>query len=153
MPLSCQSFQPLTSFPVRNQVRAVSSVNSGKFDCHVILRGGKSPNYDVTIAGLVNELNQNEVFQKLWLMLVMGTLTKNQKTNILLLTACVKESPLGIRVFGVMIESNIIAGRQDLGGVTEISKLEYGKSITDACISWLRPGILENLSVAVRERG
>ena len=52
-----------------------------------------------------------------------------------------------------MIESNIIAGRQDLGSVPEMSKLEYGKSITDACISWPETeGILENLSNAVRER-
>ena len=52
-----------------------------------------------------------------------------------------------------MIESNIIAGRQDLGSVTDISKLEYGKSITDACISWPETvGILESCPVSVKER-
>ena len=56
-------------------------------------------------------------------------------------------------IFGIMIESNIIAGRQDLGNVADISKLEYGKSITDACISWTETvGIIKNLSNAVKER-
>ena len=53
----------------------------------------------------------------------------------------------------MMIESNIVAGRQDLGSGTDISNLEYGKSITDACISWPETvEILENLSVAVKDR-
>ena len=52
-----------------------------------------------------------------------------------------------------MIESNIVEGRQDLGSGSDISNLEYGKSITDACISWSETEkILENLCSAVKDR-
>ena len=127
---------------------------AGNSDCHVILRGGKSPNYDVdTIAGLVKELNQNEVSPKVMVDASHGNSNKKPENQHIVLTACVKEFLGDKSVFGVMIESNIIAGRQDLGSVTDISKLEYGKSITDACISWPETvGILENLSRAVKER-
>ena len=128
---------------------------AGNSDCHVILRGGKSPNYDIdTVAGLVKELNQNEVSPKVMVDASHGNSNKKpENQHIVVDSLCERISSGDKSVFGVMIESNIIAGRQDLGGVTEISKLEYGKSITDACISWPETvGILENLSSAVRER-
>ena len=128
---------------------------AGNSDCHVILRGGKSPNYDVdTIAGLVKELNQNEVSPKVMVDASHGNSNKKpENQHIVVDSLCERISSGDKSVFGVMIESNIIAGRQDLGSVTDISKLEYGKSITDACISWPETvGILENLSSAVKER-
>ena len=128
---------------------------AGNSDCHVILRGGKSPNYDVdTIAGLVKELNQNEVSPKVMVDASHGNSNKKpENQHIVCDSLCERISSGDKSVFGVMIESNIIAGRQDLGSVTDISKLEYGKSITDACISWPETvGILENLSSAVKER-
>ena len=128
---------------------------AGNSDCHVILRGGKSPNYDVdTIAGLVKELNQNEVSPKVMVDASHGNSNKKpENQHIVVDSLCERISSGDKSVFGVMIESNIIAGRQDLGSVTDISKLEYGKSITDACISWPETvGILENLSIAVKER-
>ena len=128
---------------------------AGNSDCHVILRGGKSPNYDVdTIAGLVKELNQNEVSPKVMVDASHGNSNKKpENQHIVVDSLCERISSGDKSVFGVMIESNIIAGRQDLGSVTDISKLEYGKSITDACISWPETvRILENLSNAVKER-
>ena len=128
---------------------------AGNSDCHVILRGGKSPNYDVdTIAGLVKELNQNEVSPKVMVDASHGNSNKKpENQHIVVDSLCERISSGDKSVFGVMIESNIIAGRQDLGSVTDISKLEYGKSITDACISWPETvGILENLSSAVKRR-
>ena len=128
---------------------------AGNADCHVILRGGKSPNYDVdTIAGLVKELNRNETSPKVMVDASHGNSNKKpENQHIVCDSLCERISSGDKSVFGVMIESNIIAGRQDLGSVTDISKLEYGKSITDACISWPETvGILENLSSAVKER-
>ena len=128
---------------------------AGNSDCHVILRGGKSPNYDIdTVAGLVKELNQNEVSPKVMIDASHGNSNKKpENQHIVVDSLCERISSGDKSVFGVMIESNIIAGRQDLGSVTDISKLEYGKSITDACISWSETlGILEKLSSAVKER-
>ena len=72
---------------------------AGNNDCHVIYEG-KSPNYDVdTIAGLVEELKRNEVSPKVMVDASHGNSNKNQKTNILFVIACVREFPLGIRVF------------------------------------------------------
>ena len=73
---------------------------AGNADCHVILRGGR-----VLIMMLIllqdssRNLTGTRYLRKLWLMLVMGTPTKNQKTNILCVTACAREFPPGIRVF------------------------------------------------------
>ncbi len=128
---------------------------AGNADCHVILRGGKSPNYDVdTIAGLVKELNRNEVSPKVMVDASHGNSNKKPENQHIVCDSLFERISSGDKsVFGVMIESNIIAGRQDLGSVTDISKLEYGKSITDACISWSETlGILEKLSSAVKER-
>ena len=128
---------------------------AGNSDCHVILRGGKSPNYDVdTIAGLVKELNQNEVSPKVMVDASHGNSNKKpENQHIVVDSLCERISSGDKNVFGVMIESNIIAGRQDLGSVADISELEYGKSITDACISWPETaGLLEKLSSAVKER-
>ena len=69
---------------------------AGNSDCHVILRGGKSPNYDVdTIAGLVKELNQNEVSPKVMVDASHGNSNKKPENQHIVLTACVKESPWG----------------------------------------------------------
>ena len=128
---------------------------AGNSDCHVILRGGKSPNYDVdTIAGLVKELNQNEVSPKVMVDASHGNSNKKpENQHIVVDSLCERISSGDKSVFGVMIESNIIAGRQDLVSDADISKLEYGKSITDACISWPETvEILVNLSSAVKER-
>ena len=128
---------------------------AGNTDCHVILRGGKSPNYDVdTISGLVKELNRNEVSPKVMVDASHGNSNKQpENQHIVCDSLCERISCGDESVFGLMIESNIIAGRQDLGSVADKSKLEYGKSITDACISWSETvGILENLSSAIKER-
>ena len=128
---------------------------AGNSDCHVILRGGKSPNYDIdTVAGLVKELNQNEVSPKVMVDASHGNSNKKpENQHIVVDSLCERISSGDKSVFGVMIESNIVAGRQDLGSGTDISNLEYGKSITDACISWPETvEILENLSVAVKDR-
>ena len=128
---------------------------TGNNDCHVILRGGKSPNYDSdTISRLVDELNNNTVSPKVMVDASHGNSNKKpENQHIVCNSLCERISSGDSSIFGIMIESNIIAGRQDLGNVADISKLEYGKSITDACISWTETvGIIKNLSNAVKER-
>ena len=102
----------------------------------------------------MRELNRNEVSPKVMVDASHGNSNKKpENQHIVCDSLCERISSGDKSVFGVMIESNIIAGRQDLGSVADISKLEYGKSITDACISWTETvGLLEDLSSAVKER-
>tara|TARA_B100000575_G_C23141286_1_gene664225 strand:- start:1580 stop:2650 length:1071 start_codon:yes stop_codon:yes gene_type:complete len=128
---------------------------TGNDDCHVILRGGKNPNYDVdTVHGLANQLDQKNLPAKVMIDASHGNSNKQPENQHLVCNSlCERISSGDESVLGVMIESNIIGGRQDLGNITDMSKLEYGKSITDACISWDETEkILHNLSKSVKDR-
>ena len=113
----------------------------------------KSPNYDVdTIADSSRNSTKTKYLQKLWLMLVMETPTKTRNQHIVVDSLCERISSGDKSAFGVMIESNILRVGKTSKCFRYI-KIEYGKSITDACISWSETvGILENLSIAVKER-
>ncbi len=111
----------------------------GNKDCHVILRGGKAPNYD---AASVNAACQELEKAKLpaSLMVDCSHANSNKQHERQLDVACdiaTQISGGSHQVFGVMIESHIEAGAQKFTpGKDDASKLEYGKSITDACLGW-----------------
>jgi len=125
---------------------------SGNEDCHVILRGGKTPNYDaVHVDAAAREIAQAALAARLMIDLSHANSNKDFKRQIDVANDIAGQLANGEdRVMGVMIESNLVEGRQNLAPGRP---LEYGKSITDACIGWddsLR--VLEALAHGVRER-
>ncbi len=125
---------------------------SGNEDCHVILRGGKEPNYDAaSVAAACKELAANGVAAKVMIDLSHANSHKQHMLQIDVAKNVAQQLSAGEdRIFGVMVESNLKEGRQDLKPGVE---LEYGKSITDACIGWDESvGVMETLAGAVRNR-
>jgi len=125
---------------------------SGNDDCHIILRGGKSPNYE---AGHVDEaakaLSAAGMRDKLMVDCSHANSAKQHKNQIQVAANVAEQLRDGEqRIMGVMIESHLVEGRQD---VVPGKELVFGQSITDACLSWddSEP-LLESLADAVRVR-
>lgn len=124
----------------------------GNEDCHLILRGGRRPNYD---AESVNEaaeaLEQAGLSARLMIDFSHGNSFKQYKRQLLVAEDVCQQIAAGDeRIIGVMVESNLKEGRQDL---KPGHLLEYGKSITDACLGWEdSEKVLEMLAQAVRKR-
>jgi 3-deoxy-7-phosphoheptulonate synthase len=130
---------------------AIVSTN-GNEDCHIILRGGKSPNYD---SASVEEACQAIASHGLAARLMIDASHANSSKkpeNQVPVCANIAEQVAGgdTRIVGVMVESHLVAGRQDLMPGKELT---YGQSITDGCIDWdTSVQVLENLAAAVRQR-
>ncbi len=111
----------------------------GNPDCHVILRGGKAPNYD---AASVESACQDLVKAKLPATLMVDCSHANsskQHEKQLEVAKDIANQITGgsTSVFGVMVESHLTAGAQKFTpGKDDASKLAYGQSITDACLGW-----------------
>ncbi|THF62320.1 3-deoxy-7-phosphoheptulonate synthase AroG [Pseudothauera nasutitermitis] len=124
----------------------------GNEDCHVILRGGKAPNYDAaSVDAACKELAAAGVPGKVMIDFSHANSSKQHRRQIDVARDVGGQMSAGDdRVIGVMIESHIHEGRQDLVPGCE---LEYGKSITDACIGWEDSvAVLDVLAEAVRAR-
>jgi 3-deoxy-7-phosphoheptulonate synthase len=125
---------------------------SGNEDCHVILRGGKSTNYDAaSVDAACQELAANSVPARIMIDFSHANSRKQHRLQIEVANDVAGQMSAGDdRIIGVMIESHLKEGRQDLKPGCE---LEYGKSITDACIGWDDTvQVLETLAEAVRNR-
>jgi 3-deoxy-7-phosphoheptulonate synthase len=125
---------------------------SGNEDCHLILRGGKGPNFDAaSVDAACKELASSGLQGKLMIDFSHANSSKQHKLQVNVARDVAGQMANGEdRIIGVMVESNIKEGRQDLkpGAV-----LEYGKSITDACIGWEDSlTVLDVLAEAVRQR-
>ncbi len=120
--------------------------------CHIILRGGKEPNYDAENVELAcDKLNRAGLSPQAMIDFSHAN-SKKIPENQASVSAdvCAQVGAGDRRIMGVMIESHIVAGRQDvIDGVAEV----YGQSITDACIGFddTKP-MLQNLAQAVRSR-
>jgi len=125
----------------------------GNPDCHIILRGGASgPNHDAaSVRKALASLRESHLSPRLLIDASHGNSGKDylrQPAVAKEIAAQVAEGERGI--VGVMIESFIADGRQDL---KDPKKLVYGQSITDACIGWERTvPVLRELAAAVRAR-
>ena len=111
----------------------------GNKDCHVILRGGKAPNYDAaSVNAACQELEKAKLPATLMVDCSHANSNKQHERQIDVARDIAAQISGGSRqVFGVMIESHIEAGAQKFTpGKDDASKLEYGKSITDACLGW-----------------
>lgn len=124
----------------------------GNEDCHVILRGGKEPNYDAhSVEMACQELAKAGLAQRLMIDASHANSRKKCENQVLVINDIAGQLDNGDdRIVGVMVESNLLDGRQDLvPGVP----LVYGRSITDACVSWeTSVEMLERLAAAVQER-
>lgn len=112
---------------------------SGNKDCHVILRGGKSPNYDAaSVAASVKELEAAKLPTRLMVDCSHANSSKQHEKQLEVARDIAGQIAAGSRsVFGVMIESHIEAGAQKFTpGKDDMAKLTYGQSITDACLGW-----------------
>lgn len=116
----------------------------GNQDCHVILRGGKQPNYD---SNSINEasaaLAAANLAQRIMVDFSHANSKKQFSRQMDVGRSIIEQINSGEqRIFGVMIESHLVEGRQD---VVPGQDLTYGQSITDACLGW------EDTEVLVRE--
>ena len=125
---------------------------SGNEDCHVILRGGKEPNYDAnSVEAACRDLAAAGIPAKVMIDCSHGNSRKQFKRQLEVVEAVAEQLAGGEdRIIGVMIESHLKEGRQDL---VPGKPLEYGKSITDACIGWEDTvAALDRLAEAVTAR-
>jgi 3-deoxy-7-phosphoheptulonate synthase len=122
----------------KNGKVAVVQTNGNK-DCHVILRGGKAPNYDAaSVAAACKELEAAKLPATLMVDCSHANSSKQHEKQLDVARDIAGQISGGSRsVFGLMIESHINAGAQKFtAGKDDVNKLEYGKSITDACLGW-----------------
>lgn len=128
----------------------------GNKDCHVILRGGKTPNYDAaSVEAACKELGACKLTPRLMVDFSHANSSKQHEKQLEVARDVAAQISGGShRIFGAMIESHIHAGAQKFTpGKDEVDALEYGKSITDACIGWDgTETALEILADAVRAR-
>jgi len=128
----------------------------GNKDCHVILRGGKAPNYDAaSVAAACKELEAAKLPATLMVDCSHANSSKLHTRQIEVAKDIAAQMAGGSRqVFGVMVESHLLDGAQKFTpGKDDPSKLNYGQSITDACISWDdSQQVLQALSDAVKAR-
>ena len=128
----------------------------GNKDCHVILRGGKTPNYDAAhVAAACKEIEAAKLDCTLMVDCSHANSSKQHERQVEVARDVAAQMKGGSRcIFGVMVESHLNAGAQKFSaGKDDPAKLEYGKSITDACIGWDDSlTVLDILSEAVAAR-
>ena len=125
---------------------------TGNDDCHIILRGGKTPNYDAEhVKQAVKELNDAGVQPRLMVDCSHANSQKDHQKQIDVAKDIAEQIAEGDEnLMGVMIESHLVAGRQN---VEEGKDLVYGQSVTDACINWDDSvDVLKDLAKAVKQR-
>ena len=128
----------------------------GNQDCHVILRGGKAPNYDAeSVQAACADLEKAGLPATLMVDCSHANSSKQHERQKDVASDIAGQVASGSRsVFGLMIESHLVAGAQKFTpGKDEVSSLAYGQSITDACLGWDDSlGSLAELSQAVQKR-
>jgi 3-deoxy-7-phosphoheptulonate synthase len=124
----------------------------GNEDCHIILRGGKAPNYDAaSVQAACQELAKAKLPERLMVDFSHANSSKDYKRQMNVANDISGQIAAGERrIIGVMAESNLVEGRQDL---VPGKPLTYGQSITDACLGWGdTTRLLELLAGAVQAR-
>lgn len=129
---------------------------SGNKDCHVILRGGKAPNYDAaSVAAACRELEAAKLPATLMVDCSHANSARQHQKQLDVARDIAAQIAGGARnVFGLMVESHLFPGAQKFTpGKDDPKALEFGKSITDACLGWDDSlALLESLSASVLAR-
>jgi 3-deoxy-7-phosphoheptulonate synthase len=137
---------------LRKEGNSAIYTTTGNPDCHVILRGGREPNYDAaSIDKAAAELEAAGLPVRIMVDFSHANSAKQHQRQLQVGHDIATRIGGGdTRLFGVMIESHLVAGRQD---VIPAQPLTYGQSITDACLGWDETvPLLEELAGAVRQR-
>ncbi len=124
----------------------------GNADCHVILRGGKAPNYSATDVNTACTLLQAAgLREQVMIDVSHANSSKQHRRQIDVAADVAQQIATGdARITGIMIESHLAEGRQD---ITPGQALQRGVSVTDACISFEQTvPVLQGLAAAVRAR-
>lgn len=132
--------------------RAAIAATTGNEDGHVILRGGKAPNYDAaSIAAAAQESVRAGIEPRLLVDASHGNSSKKPENQPLVVAEVARQVAAGeAHIRGLMIESHLHAGRQDF---TPGAPAAYGVSITDGCIGWEDSvAVLEQLAKAASAR-
>ncbi|HJV81049.1 3-deoxy-7-phosphoheptulonate synthase AroG [Noviherbaspirillum sp.] len=130
---------------------AIVSTN-GNEDCHIILRGGKAPNYDAaSVDAACKDIAANGLASRLMIDASHANSSKKPENQVPVCADIGRQIAAGdTRIVGVMVESHLVGGRQDL---VPGKPLTYGQSITDGCVDWESSvKILEDLAEAVKQR-
>lgn len=137
---------------VTKEAVAAIVATKGNPNCHIILRGSKSgPNYEAkSVVATTDLLKKNHLNPHLMIDCSHGNSGKDHLQQKVVLENIAQQVADGnSEIFGVMIESHLVAGAQAL----DKNKLEYGKSVTDACIGWEdTEAVLKILSESVSAR-
>jgi 3-deoxy-7-phosphoheptulonate synthase len=125
---------------------------AGNEDCHIILRGGKQPNYDAAnVNAAAKSLAEAGIPARIMIDCSHDNSNKDPNKQVAVGRDVAAQVAAGdARIFGIMVESHLKAGRQDL---IPGKALVYGQSITDACIGWEDSRtLIDTLADAARER-
>jgi 3-deoxy-7-phosphoheptulonate synthase len=137
---------------VTKQGRSAIATTAGNPDCHIILRGGKVPNYDASSVDAAWKVSSaTGVSSCMMIDASHGNSSKRYENQPGVVDAIAEQIEAGdTRIGGLMVESHLVAGRQDLVAGKD---LVYGQSITDACIDWdTSVKVLERLAAAAKRR-
>ena len=137
---------------VTKEGRSAIAATAGNPDCHVILRGGKAPNYDAaSIEAASRVLAKAGLPARLMVDASHANSGKDPDNQPAVVEDIAAQLEGGERrIVGVMVESHLVGGRQDL---VDGQPLAYGQSITDGCLGWeASVQVLERLAAAVRAR-
>ena len=124
----------------------------GNDDCHIILRGGRQPNYDAaSVQAACDELSRAKLPERLMIDCSHANSSKQFKRQAEVARDVAARLAEGERrIVGVMAESNLVEGRQDLGGA---KPLVFGQSVTDPCLGWEDSvALLDALAEGVKRR-
>ena len=128
----------------------------GNKDCHVILRGGKTPNFDAaSVMAACREIEAAKLPCRLMIDFSHANASKQHERQIEVARDVGAQIAAGTRcIFGVMVESHLVSGAQKFSpGKDDPAALTYGQSITDACLGWDDSlAVLDTLSQAVSAR-
>ena len=144
--------QPHHFLAVTKDGRSAIAATTGNADCHIILRGGKTANYDAaSVDAAAAAAEKAGLAPTIMVDASHANSAKKPENQPLVLADIGRQIAAGDRrLIGVMVESNLVAGRQDLVAGRE---LVYGQSITDGCIDWDATVIaLEALAESVTQR-
>jgi len=127
-------------FGINDDGNIIKVETKGNTYCHMVLRGGKEPNYNKeSVNKITKQLENNNVYDKVMIDCSHGNSCKNANNQIKVIENVLwqlEETENKDKILGLMIEANLKFGKQNLDEIKEPSKLEYGVSITDECISF-----------------
>jgi 3-deoxy-7-phosphoheptulonate synthase len=144
--------QPHHFLAVTKDGRAAIASTTGNEDCHVILRGGAATNYDAaSVEAACRQLEASGLQPRVMIDASHANSSKDPANQPKVMDDVAAQVAAGdSRIFGVMVESHLVAGRQDL---KPGQPLVYGQSITDGCIDWdASEALMERLAEAVKDR-